>query len=88
MAAPPTITENNALFLAQQETRKRSKSSSLKFLRLLGGVWAAMKILTSERFRWGEKGTVAVLYSPPLEASSAGKIVTVRRTIRHPRLTS
>ena len=43
MAAPPTITENNALFLAQQATLKRSQQRSPKFLRRLGAMWSIAK---------------------------------------------
>ena len=43
MAAPPTITENNALFLAQQATLKRSQQRSPNFLRRLGATWSIAK---------------------------------------------
>jgi hypothetical protein len=67
MPAPPTITENNSLFLARQATLKRSQRPSPKFLRLLGAVWAATKTIR-ETLSWRKK-TVGVPNIPrPKEA--------------------
>lgn len=88
MAAPPTITENNALFLARQRSLKRSQRTSPKFLRLLGEVWAATKTSLGGRVPSPEKRTAAVLNTlRPIEPLEKGKIVTVLRTVRRPGFT-
>jgi hypothetical protein len=45
MAAPPTITENGALFLAQQQMRKRAERPASKLLQILRAVRTTPKAL-------------------------------------------
>jgi hypothetical protein len=52
VAAPPTITENGALFLAQQAMRKRLERPGSKLRRILLVVGSAQKSLIARtRFR-------------------------------------
>jgi len=48
MAAPPTITENSALFLAQQASLKRSQRRSLRLIGLLRSMWSATKTVAGK----------------------------------------
>jgi hypothetical protein len=84
MAAPPTITENSALFLAQQATLKRAQCPSAKLVALLRTAWSATKTVIARRPSAVEKNGAAVPgNSPGLNGTSEnGKIVTVLRTVR------
>lgn len=85
MAAPPTITENGALFLAQQATMRRSQRPSPRFLRLLGAVWSATRArFVRRRCSLAEKTAVALLKMPRPKGREDAKMITVVRTIRRP----
>jgi hypothetical protein len=85
MAAPPTITENGALFLAQQETLKRSQRRSSKLVELLRSVWSATKTVIVRN-----PSSVAEKHGPAGPENIPGrtgtnrdaKIVTVVRKVR------
>jgi hypothetical protein len=88
MAAPPTITENNSLFLARQATLKRSQRPSPKFPGLLGVLCAATKTLIGGHSAAAKKRTVDVPNILRPKGAGNGKLITVLRTIRRPGFTS
>ena len=65
MAAPPTITENNALYLATQATLKRSQRPTPKYLRLLGAFWSTSRTRLAGRRRSLMDKTLNVLNARP-----------------------
>lgn len=83
MAAPPIITENGALFLAQQATRKRSLLVDSKRGWVFRSARSAFKAAMSAAGSWREGlGSKAGGPDDQKETQGGAKIVTVVRTIR------